>query len=110
VPISAVFFTTGLGYYLYTYATHGQFTKIKMNAQPCIRGMRLIVRRVLQALATYPNRDAVTVTPTQIRIRHLPIKPPDNQAHRRLGHSHRLSNHACPGFSAVFWRLHSSPG
>ncbi|MBI4579419.1 MAG: DUF433 domain-containing protein [Planctomycetes bacterium] len=29
----------------------------KMNGQACIRGMRLTVRRVLEALATYPNRD-----------------------------------------------------
>ena len=28
-----------------------------MNGQPCIRGMRLTVRRVLESLATYPNRD-----------------------------------------------------
>ena len=28
----------------------------KMNGQPCIRGMRLTVRRVLEALAAYPNR------------------------------------------------------
>jgi uncharacterized protein (DUF433 family) len=28
-----------------------------LNGQPCIRGMRLTVRRVLEALATYPNRD-----------------------------------------------------
>lgn len=27
-----------------------------MNGQPCIRGMRLTVRRVLEALALYPNR------------------------------------------------------
>ena len=27
-----------------------------MNGQPCIRGMRLTVRRVLEALTTYPNR------------------------------------------------------
>lgn len=26
-----------------------------MNGQPCIRGMRLTVRRVLEALATYPS-------------------------------------------------------
>ena len=26
------------------------------NGQPCIRGMRLTVRRVLQSLATYPDR------------------------------------------------------
>jgi len=31
----------------------------KMNGQPCIRGMRLTVRRVLEALATYPDRAAV---------------------------------------------------
>jgi len=29
---------------------------VMMNGQPCIRGMRLTVRRVLEALATYPNR------------------------------------------------------
>jgi len=28
----------------------------KMNGQPCIRGMRLTVRRVLEALAVYPDR------------------------------------------------------
>jgi len=27
-----------------------------MNGQPCLRGMRLTVRRVLEALATYPDR------------------------------------------------------
>ena len=27
-----------------------------MNGQPCIRGMRLTVRRVLEAVATYPDR------------------------------------------------------
>lgn len=28
----------------------------KMNGEPCIRQMRLTVRRVLQALALYPDR------------------------------------------------------
>jgi uncharacterized protein (DUF433 family) len=28
-----------------------------LNGQPCIRGMRLPVRRLLEALATYPNRE-----------------------------------------------------
>jgi uncharacterized protein (DUF433 family) len=28
-----------------------------LNGQPCIRGMRLTVRRVLVALATYPDRE-----------------------------------------------------
>ena len=27
-----------------------------LNGQPCIRGQRLTVRRVLEALATHPNR------------------------------------------------------
>lgn len=27
-----------------------------MNGQPCIRGMRLTVKRVLEALALYPER------------------------------------------------------
>ena len=29
----------------------------QMNGQPCIRGMRLTVRRVLEALAAYPLRE-----------------------------------------------------
>jgi uncharacterized protein (DUF433 family) len=29
----------------------------KMNGQPCIRGMRITVKRVLLALATYPARE-----------------------------------------------------
>lgn len=28
----------------------------QMNGQPCIRGMRIAVRRVLEALALYPDR------------------------------------------------------
>jgi uncharacterized protein (DUF433 family) len=28
-----------------------------MNGQPCIRGMRLTVRRVLESLALYPDRE-----------------------------------------------------
>ncbi len=28
----------------------------QMNGQPCIRGLRLTVRRVLEALAMYPDR------------------------------------------------------
>lgn len=31
----------------------------QMNGQPCIRGMRLTVRRVLEALAIYPDREAL---------------------------------------------------
>ncbi|MGO8753091.1 MAG: DUF433 domain-containing protein [Thermoguttaceae bacterium] len=30
---------------------------VMMNGQPCIRGMRLTVRRVLEALAAYPDRE-----------------------------------------------------
>ncbi len=29
----------------------------QMNGQPCIRGMRLTVRRAVEAVAHYPNRD-----------------------------------------------------
>jgi uncharacterized protein (DUF433 family) len=28
----------------------------RMNGQPCVRDLRLTVRRVLEALATYPDR------------------------------------------------------
>ncbi len=31
----------------------------RMNGQPCIRGMRLTVRRVLELLATYRNWDGI---------------------------------------------------
>jgi uncharacterized protein (DUF433 family) len=27
-----------------------------MNGQPCIRGLRLTIRRVVEAVATYPDR------------------------------------------------------
>ena len=29
----------------------------QMNGQPCIRGLRLTVRRVIEAVATYPDRE-----------------------------------------------------
>jgi uncharacterized protein (DUF433 family) len=29
----------------------------RMNGQPCIRDLRLTVRRVIELLATYPNRE-----------------------------------------------------
>jgi uncharacterized protein (DUF433 family) len=29
----------------------------KMNGQPCIRDLRLTVRRVIDLLATYPNKE-----------------------------------------------------
>ena len=29
----------------------------KMNGQPCIRGLRLTVRRVLETIAMYPDRE-----------------------------------------------------
>ena len=32
-----------------------------LNGQPCIRGMRLSVRRVLEALATYADRSELRV-------------------------------------------------
>src|SRR5215813_10967716 len=42
-------------------ARMGQFDRIttditRMNGEPCIRNLRLTVRRVLEALATYPDR------------------------------------------------------
>ncbi len=32
------------------------FDPAQMNGQPCIRNMRLTVRRVLEAISLYPNR------------------------------------------------------
>jgi uncharacterized protein (DUF433 family) len=31
----------------------------RLNGQPCIRDLRLTVRRVLEVLATYPNREEI---------------------------------------------------
>ena len=44
----------------------GRFDRItvepgKMNGQPCIRGMRITVRRVLLALAAYPTREEMSL-------------------------------------------------
>lgn len=41
--------------------TAGKYDRItidpeQMNGQPCVRGMRLTVRRVLEALSLYPDR------------------------------------------------------
>lgn len=33
------------------------FHHTRMNGQPCIRNLRLTVRRVIEALATYPDRE-----------------------------------------------------
>jgi uncharacterized protein (DUF433 family) len=33
----------------------------RMNGQPCIRDLRITVRRVLEILAVYPTRDALRV-------------------------------------------------
>jgi len=41
-----------------------------MNGQPCIRGMRLTVRRVLEALAMYPNWD-------DLRVEYPELEPED---------------------------------
>lgn len=31
----------------------------RLNGQPCIRDLRLTVRRVLEAMATYPDREVL---------------------------------------------------
>jgi uncharacterized protein (DUF433 family) len=31
----------------------------QMNGQPCIRGMRITVRRVVEAVSIYPNREGL---------------------------------------------------
>ena len=47
-------------------ATVGSFDRItvepgKCGGKPCIRGMRITVRRVLELLASYPDRGALMV-------------------------------------------------
>jgi len=32
-----------------------------MNGQPCVRGMRLTVKRVLEAMSAYPDRDELFI-------------------------------------------------
>ena len=44
-----------------------------MNGQPCIRGMRLTVRRVVKAVAIYPNREDL--------LRNYPELEPDDIRH-----------------------------
>lgn len=41
----------------YVYYDRITWNPKQMNGQPCIRGMRLTVRRVVEAVALYPNRD-----------------------------------------------------
>lgn len=49
-----------------------------MNGQPCIRGMRLTVRRLLEVLATYPDRE-------QLRIEYPEVEEEDiRQAGARI--------------------------
>lgn len=45
-------------------SVHAQFDRItvepgKCGGKPCIRGMRITVRRVLELLATYPDRERI---------------------------------------------------
>jgi uncharacterized protein (DUF433 family) len=52
---------------LFSPRTLGRFDRITwnpdhMNGQPCIRGMRLTVRRVVEAVATFPNREVLLRT------------------------------------------------
>src|SRR5207248_8716028 len=57
----------------------------QMNGQPCVRGMRLTVRRVVEAVALYPNRDDL--------FRNYPeLEPEDIQ--QALGFRRRISRTA----------------
>ncbi|MBM4005639.1 MAG: DUF433 domain-containing protein [Planctomycetes bacterium] len=49
-----------------------------MNGQPCIPGTRLTVRHVLDALATYPDRD-------QLRAEHPELE--DEDVRQALGYT-----------------------
>ncbi len=59
----------------------------QMNGQPCIRGMRLTVRRVVEAAALYPDRDELKRNPRARsatlrtgRRTSAPAKAPDRAA------------------------------
>lgn len=64
----------------------------QMNGQPCIRGMRLTVRRVVEAVALYPERADL--------FRNYPELDPEDLrqslAFARFGHAHSgwLSQHS----------------
>jgi len=42
----------------------------KMNGQPCIRGLRLTVRRVLEASSTYDSREELRADYPELEERH----------------------------------------
>jgi uncharacterized protein (DUF433 family) len=57
------------------FVTVNQFGRITsdpavMNGQPCMRGMRLTVQRVLEALAIYPDWD-------DLRVEYPELEPED---------------------------------
>jgi hypothetical protein len=41
----------------------------RMNGEPCIRNLRLTVRRVLEALAIYPDRAELSVSSRNLRTK-----------------------------------------
>jgi len=62
----------------------------QMNGRPCIRGMRLKVRRVAEAVAIYPNRDDLSSgrrwhsPPRVLRTARRKVTLPDRSAMRLI--------------------------
>jgi uncharacterized protein (DUF433 family) len=60
-----------------------------MNGQPCVRGLRLTVRRVVEAVALYPDwedlqaeypeleKEDIRITEKTMRIRKIPLNELD---------------------------------
>jgi uncharacterized protein (DUF433 family) len=60
-----------------------------MNGQPCVRGLRLTVRRVVEAVALYPDwedlqaeypeleKEDIRITEKTMRIRKIPLNESD---------------------------------
>ena len=60
-----------------------------MNGQPCVRGLRLTVRRVVEAVALYPDwedlqaeypeleKEDIRITEKAMRIRKIPLHESD---------------------------------
>lgn len=64
----------------------------QMNGQPCIRGMRLTVRRVVEAVAMYPNRDDL--------FRNYPELEPDDVRQALAFAAANLEDHAAESNAA----------
>ena len=70
-----------------------------MNGQPCIRGMRLTVRRVVEAVALYPNRDELKAEYPELEDED--VRQALEFAAQNLDDQIIPMEAACPGFCSI---------